>query len=124
MRYLTLNEIQTNLNLGKTVEQWLKPSFDVIEQSNILKWVEISKEDQQTFTLRLSEVYDEGDEDNLDIYGFSSVDPDDFFEETQFQSIEKTLEYIENKLDGQPDKFLNTGMCQEEYRHFLNNSIQ
>lgn len=119
MRYLTLSEINTNLNLGKTVEQWLNPTFDEIEQLNILKWIEIEKDNEASITLRLSEVYDEGNEENLDIYDFTFVDLDEPFEEIRFITIEEMLEYITNNLNGGINKFINSGMCQEEYKSYL-----
>lgn len=119
MRYLSPSEVSTRINLGKTVEQWLEPKFDEQEQVDILRWISIDKERHNKISLRLSSVYDEGDEDMLDIYGFSSVDPEELYEEIEFDRLEDVLAYVIRELGGSRDTFLNEGMCQEEYRNHL-----
>jgi len=121
MRYLTKEEIRTRLNLGKTVEQWLQPEFDKVEEMAILTWLEIDKEKSGEFVLRICKVYDEGDGDILDFYDFSSVDPDEFYEEKSFESLDDVYDYISEEIDVLPDKFLNQGMCQDEYSNYLEN---
>jgi len=121
MRYLTNSEIKTNLNLGKTVEQWLQPEFNKVDEVDILTWLEIEKEKSSDFVLRICKVYDEGDGDSLDFYGFTSVDPDELYEEKFFMSLNDVYDYISKELNAFPDRFLNQGMCQDEYSNYLKN---
>lgn len=121
MRYLSKEEIRTRLNLGKTVEQWLQPEFDKVEEMDILTWLEIEKEKSSDFVLRICKVYDEGDGDTLDFYDFSSVDPDELYEEQFFESLDDVYDYISKEFNILPNRFLNQGMCQDEYSNYLKN---
>ncbi len=57
--------------------QWLV----VVQETDytILRWLSIDKESDESFSVAYFESFDEGNADFLDIYSFSSVDPDDPF---------------------------------------------
>ena len=75
MRYLTNEQLTTNLSLGKSVEQWL--SFETKDDYVVLKWLRIDKEKDSTYSVSYIECFDDGDTDYIDIYSFSPVDPDE-----------------------------------------------
>ncbi len=120
MRYLNEDEIQCRLRLGKSVEQWL----GVVQQTDytILRWLSIDKEGDETFSVAYFESIDEGNEDFLDIYAFSLVDPEEPFGVINtFSSITKALEFAEVTYKASPHKYTAAGMIQDEYRDYINN---
>ncbi|WP_104382251.1 hypothetical protein [Sphingobacterium sp. HMA12] len=119
MRYLNEDEIQSRLRLGKSVEHWLG---DVQEDDyTILKWLSIDKESNESFSIAYCESFDEGNEDFLDIYAFSLVDPDAPFGVIHtFSSIADALEFAEVNYKASPNKYTSAGMIQEEYRDYIN----
>lgn len=113
MRYLTEIEITTLLNLGRTLELFLGPSRD---DNNVINWIGICKGTQGTIELSTYSVFDEGDIEHLDLYSFSSVDPDSDFETIEFPSLESALTFIRDKYRLTALRFVNRGMIQDEYK--------
>ena len=71
MKYLDKQESATLINLGKTIEQWLKPKYDSETKLYIIRWIEVDKDKRDTCVLRLYEVYDEPNTNTLDFGYFS-----------------------------------------------------
>lgn len=60
-------------------------------------------------------------EDFLDIYTFSLVDPNEPFGVIHtFSSISDALEFAEVTYKVSPNKYISAGMIQEEYRDYIN----
>ncbi|WP_104382934.1 hypothetical protein [Sphingobacterium sp. HMA12] len=118
MRYLNEDEIQSRLRLGKSVEQWLG---DVQEEDyTILKWLSINMEKDESFSVAYFESFNEGNEDFLDIYSFSLVDPDEPFGVIHvFNSIADALSFAEVTYKASPNKYISAGVIQEEYRDYI-----
>ncbi|WP_313533375.1 hypothetical protein [Sphingobacterium athyrii] len=67
------------------------------------------------------ESFDEGNEDFLDIYAFSLVDPDEPFGAIlTFSSIADALEFAEVTYKTFSNKYISAGMIQDEYRDYIN----
>jgi len=115
IQYLKDDQIRARLRLGKSVEQWL----GVVQETDytILKWLSIDKESDESFSVTYFESFDEGNEDFLDIYAFSLVDPDEPFGVINtFYSIADALEFAEVIYKASPNKYISAGVIQEEYR--------
>ncbi|MGV3547295.1 MAG: hypothetical protein ACO1N4_09545 [Pedobacter sp.] len=114
MKYLDLQQIKTNGLLGKSIEQWL----GVNEEDNysVLKWIIIEKEKDTLFSVVYMETLDEGDENFIDIYEFSAVDPDEPFGLiNSFPTLEQAIDFSIEKYGAAIDRFVNSGVIQEEY---------
>lgn len=118
IQYLTEDQIRTRLRLEKSVEQWLG---DVQEDDyTILKWLSIDKENDESFSVAYFECFDEGNEDFLDIYEFSLVDPDEPFGVIHtFPSIVDALEFATFTYKVSSHKYVPAGMIQEEYKDYI-----
>ena len=119
MVYLQNEQLRTNLSLGKTVEQWLgyKQEDDYI----VLRWISIEKESNDEYSVAYIESFDEGSEDFLDIYEFSTLDPDEPFGiVTTFSTADEAISFSLDEYGAKIDMFVNVGMIQEEYRTYLN----
>ncbi len=113
--YLADDQTRARLRLGKSLEQWL----GVVRETDytILRWLRIDKESEESFSVAYFESFDEGNEDFLDIYAFSLVDPDEPFGVIHtFSSIADALEFAEATYKASPNKYISAGMIQEEYR--------
>jgi len=101
------------------VEQWL----GVVQEADhtILRWLSIDKESDESFSVAYFESFDEGNEDFLDIYAFSLVDPDEPFGVIDtFSSVADAVEFAEATYKASPNKYTAAGMIQEEYRDYIN----
>ncbi|MDQ1149671.1 hypothetical protein QE382_001655 [Sphingobacterium zeae] len=119
MRYLNKDEIQSRLRLGKSVEQWL----GVVQEADhtILRWLSIDKKSDESFSVAYFESFDEGNEDLLDIYAFSLVDPDEPFGVIHtFSSVADAVAFAEATYKASPNKYILAGVIQEEYRYYIN----
>lgn len=119
-KYLEKNQLITNLKLGKPVEQWIGTSVE--ENDVILKWLRIDKEPKGEYCVAYFESLDEGDEDFLDIYEFSKLDPDEPYGIINcFQSYEDALKFAMEEYKCEEIKFLNARLIQDEYLSYLRN---
>jgi len=115
--YLDEQELVSRLSLGKPVEQWL--GVDIKTDYEILKWVRINKEEDDSYVVAYHEMFDDGGENFLDIYAFESVDPDEPYGViTEFTNYVDALSFCLGKYGCSWDKFVGTGMIQEEYRRY------
>lgn len=119
MVYLQNEQLRTNLRLGRTVEQWLgyKQEDDYI----VLRWISIEKESSDEYSVAYIESFDEGSEDFLDIYEFSTLEPDEPLGiVTTFSTIDEAISFSLDEYSAKMDRFVSAGMMQEEYRTYLN----
>lgn len=118
IQYLTDDQIRTRLKLGKSVEQWL----GYLQEDNyiILKWLRIDREKDKSFSVVYFESFDEGNEDFMDIYAFSLVDPDKPFGVIHiFPGIVDALEFANFTYKSSSHRYISAGMIQEEYRDYM-----
>lgn len=117
-RYLTDIQLKSNLSLGFAVEQWLGHYRE--ENYTIIRWLRIEKARDQTYAVAYFECFDEDDDNFLDIYEFSLVNPDEPYGSlSQFDNCEDALSFSENVYQASIEKYVSVGMIQEEYRDYL-----
>jgi hypothetical protein len=117
IRYLGEEQLKTNLRLGKSIEQWL--STNRVDNYSIIKWLTIEKEMDGVYNVAYIESFDEGNEDFIDIYEFSTIDPDEPHGIVNtFNSVEEALKFSIITYGASSDKFVSAGMIQEEYRDY------
>lgn len=119
MIYLLNEQLRTNLSLGRTIEQWLgyKQEDDYI----LLRWISIEKESNANYSVAYIESFDEGSEDFVDIYEFSTLDPDEALGiVTTFSTADEAINFSLKEYAAKMDRFVSAGMIQEEYRTYLN----
>ena len=115
-RSLSEIEIETLINLGKTVEAFLGR---INEDKEIVSWIDLRKTKKGRVKLTYHEVYDEGSLEWLDLYAFTLVDPDMDVETYKFDSVQDALKFIKEKYNVHEPKFLNSGVIQDEYKKLL-----
>jgi len=116
--YLKEEQLKSNLSLGSPIEQWLSHYKE--EDYTVIRWLRIDKEKDQNYTLTYFECLDEGNENALDIYEFSMLNPDaPFGVLSQFDNIEDALSFSENSYGASIEKYVSAGMIQEEYHDYL-----
>ena len=116
-RYIDKQQINTYLNLGKTIEVFLgRINID----RTVLSYLELTKTKNTKIQLTIFEHYDEGNLNWLDIYDFSYIDPDEEFETIEFDDVENAIEEIKARFQLDEVKFVNQGVIQDEYRDLLN----
>ena len=120
-RYLAPPFIQGSISRGRSVEQFLGGYMDGDEPA--LRWVEIRPEPNGV-ALLLHQVYDEGDEDFLDVYDFTDLDGesdegDGPAAEHHLPTLEDALSLAGELYGADPGRFVNEGMIQDEYRDYL-----
>jgi len=113
MKYLTEIEIRTLISLGKTLEMFFGQTADNIE---IMNWVSLSKRKTGQIEVSTHSVFDEGDIDNLDIYSFTPVDPDNYFETKEFSTLDEALKFLRDNYQLIDLRFVNQGLIQDEYK--------
>jgi hypothetical protein len=113
MKYLTDIEIRTLLNLRKTLEIFLGQSPD---NNEIISWISVTQAKAGQVEVSAHSVFDEGDTDNLDLYSFTPVDPDEYFTTEVFSTLDNALTFIRDNYKLTELKFVNEGMIQTEYR--------
>ncbi|WP_316766505.1 hypothetical protein [Pedobacter frigiditerrae] len=120
MKYLQFEQLKNNLNIGKPVEQWIGHAIE--KDYVVLKWIRIEKENDEFYGVVYTECFDEGDGDFLDIYEFSTIDPDESFGIINtFSTVDKAIEFALNEYGASINKFVNSGMIQDEYLLYLKN---
>lgn len=120
MLYLEQEQLKSNLNLGKSVEQWL--GTETGNEYIIIKWLRVDKEADGNYTVTYIECFDEGNEDFADVYEFSTLDPDYPFGITSsFSSIADAIDFSVENYGASYSKFVSEGMIQEEYINYFKN---
>lgn len=119
MKYLDFEQVKTNLSLGKSIEQWL--GFEKKDDYVVLKWISIIREKAGKYSTVYIECFDEGNEDFLDIYEFSMIDPDEPYGViNEFQNYDEAIEFAIVEYGASKERFVNSGMIQEEYLNYMN----
>jgi len=117
-RYLTRNALERSLEQGRTVEQWLGVRTE--NDHRILKWLSIERDRAGHTILRISEVLDEGGPGLYDVYEFTPYDSNaEFGVELSFDSPEQALDHAIRNLGADPQKFVDDGVVQLEYKDYL-----
>ena len=118
MRHLLEIDVLSNLRKGRSVEQLLSKSM--YGDFPTIKFIRIDKEKSGDISVALFEVYDDGNEEILDIYEFQPIEPDEPDGiVTVFQSPDEALFYACNSLGANINNFVNDGMIQDEYKDSL-----
>jgi hypothetical protein len=120
MRHLTPQQAQTNLSVGKPLEQWL----DRTEQPDgiILRWIRIRFEADQGYIVGLFEAI-ESERASYDIYGIYARERDEdgaeqqIFGNAKYSALASAAEAITYalQLGAAADRFVNDGFVQDEY---------
>ena len=118
MRHLTESNIESALQRGRYVEQLISPA--TISDATILRWLELRATDDR-FTLTLHEVFDDGSEDDLDVYSFEQVSPDDEPVRHSFPTLDEVLAFAESSYSAPRDRYVNQAVIQDEYADYLRN---
>jgi hypothetical protein len=113
MKYLTEIEIRTLINLGKTLEIFLGRPAD---NNEIINWISLTKNGTEQIELSIHSVFDEGNIDQLDIYSFVPVAPDELFQTKEFSTLDEALTFIRDSHKLTDLKFANQGIIQDEYK--------
>lgn len=118
--YLTQAQLESSLNVGKGIEQWL--GYYKEDGKAILKWVRIYPEKRNQYTVIYVECYDQGNLEFLDIYAFTVVDPDEPYGVINtFSSTEEAIAFSITEYGALKDRFVGDGKIQKEYLAYLNN---
>lgn len=118
MDYLDKIQVVPHLEKTNVVEQFLRHRNE--DGGGILQFIRIEKDKFGNFVLSAHEVFDEGTPDFLDIYEFTSMDPDNpfgvFFE---FETAAAAVEHACEKLNARYDHFVANGMVQVAYKEIV-----
>jgi len=118
MRHLLEIDVFSNLRNGRSIEQLLSKS--IYGDFQTIKFIRIDKENSGAISVSLFEVYDDGNEDFLDIYEFQPFEPDEPDGLiTMFQTPDEAVFYACSTLGANINKFVNAGMIQDEYKDSL-----
>jgi hypothetical protein len=115
-KYLDEKEVNTLLNLGKTVEVFLGR---INEDKEVIGYLTLSKTKEEKIEVIYIQHYDDGNLEFLDLYSFSYVDPDMDFETNYFDNTEKAIKYIQERFLLGKINFVNAGIIQVEYAELL-----
>lgn len=122
MRHLTPEQAATHLRLGKTLEQWLGTRKEV--DYDVMRWIRVRQETERGYVVTLFEgIEDERAAENL--YWAYAVESDEdgaaqpvdaAGKEFTFEDENKAVEFVRSELGGSPDRFVNEGLLQGDYR--------
>jgi hypothetical protein len=121
MKYLTAEQLQAALSSQKAIGQWLPSTL--LKNYSILRWLRIDKINGPRYILQYIECFDEGNNNFIDVYDFSPINPDIPLKQDSFRSIENALNFAEEKYNAALNRFLLGGLIQEEYRNYLNSKF-
>ena len=117
MKFLLPSQAIDQLKASRAIEQWLEHTDAANYRS--IRWLRIDPEKGGTFNLAVFEVFDDGNPEMLDVYGFEPVDPDlpsgsiSTFD-TPEGAIAAAVEH-----GASTDKFVGMGVIQDLYAAFL-----
>ncbi|MEM8600361.1 MAG: hypothetical protein AAGF99_10610 [Bacteroidota bacterium] len=110
MRYLTPNQVRSQLAGGRAVEQLL-PS-----PTGVVAYVSVYRDRQGCFTVWHAECEDVGSVDFIDLYEFPDIDPDaPEGRGLTFESADAALAHSHRSLGASPESWLGRGMIQDVY---------
>lgn len=117
-RYLILPFIQSALNRGTGVEQFLGGFMDGDEPA--LRWITLCHGPDGEVEIWLNEAYDQGDESFLDVYEFTPLDDDEDHEPVaRVPTLAEALTLAQQRFGANPDRWVNAGVVQDEYLDHL-----
>jgi len=123
MRYLTEIDALGAVQSGRTIEQFLAPREESCYRA--LRWVCVKRDRDGMFSVSRYEVFDEGDLNHLDLYGFSLVDPDEPCEEhSGLPSAEAAIAVAQDQFGADRRKYVNAGVIQDEYADFIRAQLE
>jgi len=120
MTYLTPLQAETNLRLGKELEQWLGRT--TTDAGPVLRWVAACRAGEAAYTVVLYEAL-EAERAGYDLYGLYAVERDEdgalqqvfgAGKEYACSSPEQVFLRVA-ELGGSTDRFVNGGLLQDEY---------
>jgi len=116
-RYLTTREATFAINRNKDIEIFI--GGFIFENKKCIRWASFSLE-KNYIVGKIWESFDEGSENFLDIYCFSPVleeydKPVETVRGTTLTEVVKEMKLTE-------DKFVNSGVVQDEYADYLRTS--
>jgi hypothetical protein len=122
MRHLTSVQALAYLRLGKTIEQWLGTRPD--GSDIVLRWIQVGRDPEKGYIVTLFEGFEDARaaQSIYEIYAVESdqdgaAQPVDAAgKESAFSDEEQALKFVEDRLGGARDRFVNQGMIQDEYR--------
>lgn len=120
-RYITKSGIERSLAAGEAVEQWLGTGQE--GGRTTIRWMRIDRHRTGRFSVSTFEVYDDGNENFIDIYEFSSTDPDADGNPTLFDDVEGALAFAAKNLHADIGRFVGAGLIQEEYADYRRASV-
>jgi hypothetical protein len=114
MRYLTIENIRTALNLGKAVSQWL-PSRSEGEQT-ILRWLTLEATGGAV-SVRYCEVFDAPEAGTFDVGEFPPVNPDEPEGVAEkYSTLEDALSAASARWGARADHYINASMLDSAYQ--------
>jgi hypothetical protein len=117
-RYLALDEAESALNRGKSVEVFL--GGFVYESKKCIRWASFVKSTAGVCG-SLWEAFDQGSSDYVDIYTFDS--PSGEYDEPKKIIEAPSLEAAARELGIKNLNFVNQGIVQDEYAQHIETSI-
>ena len=119
-RYLTLEEAESSLNRGKSIECFLG-ACDRNGKPGV-RWLSASRR-RKEIHLSIFESADIGSDEFLDLYAFGPLDPelekDEPDEKLVFENFGKFLSEIEARFPTSTSRLVNDGIIQDEYADFI-----
>ncbi len=117
-RYLTKEEALFKLNKGKDIEAFLGGSK--FKNNNTIQRLNFYY-NNHLYIAELWEVYDQGNENYLDLYTFENISQDFDLpsKKYQSQSFDELLKSISLDYMNISDKLVNFGIAQDEYLDYL-----
>lgn len=118
MIYLQIEQLISNLSLGKPVEQWLG-TYDHKDYVEI-RWLRICQEKPGSYSVYYLQVFDEGDHNFTGIYEFGAIDTDEPYGKIDcFSSYQEALEFSVKRYGSKLDAFVCGGLIEAEYIDYL-----
>jgi hypothetical protein len=121
MRHIDPSQLQTMLNAGKRLEQWL--GSRIADGERIIRWVELTRErngEYAEYVVCFQERLDVGHHEYVDVWSFPPVDDDNEDGETEvFDELALALDHAALKLGAKRELFVGSGVVQDEYADFL-----
>lgn len=120
MRYLTLNYIESSLNRGKAIEQFIGEITREGKQG--IRFLQV-RVHSSSYQLSIYDVEDIGSEEYLDVYSFSPIVEEDYDDPQRqiFNSLDETLAFTSSHLTASIDRWTNEGIVQDEYKDYITN---
>ena len=118
MRYLTRNYIESTLNRGKAIEQFLgEITRDGIDG---LRFIQIHKK-SSSYDLAVSDIEDAGSPEYVDVYSFPTLVEDEYYDKPtfSFNSLDEALSQSARVYKASEEHWVSEGVVQDEYLDFL-----